>query len=365
MTTFLIISPESWDAHTVSKHHYAMTLADFGYRVVFLDPPSGSSQPLTFSRPEHGRDILVVKGGPVARGLRFMPASLARRLQASWLKRLEQKIGFQIDVVWLFENSRFYDLSFAGARLKIYHQVDLNQNFYPVVAAKSADVTFCTTDIIKARLSKSGVQAHKIHHGTVEIQSPIEPDITRFSQGKINAVYIGNLNMAYIDSHALARVAAANPDTAFHFVGNYDRSTPLFLLCDGLDNVHWWGKVSFREIPNILKQADILLVAYLRQYHQDQASPHKFMEYFLSGKVVVCSYTDEYKDKRHLVEMAASEDDIDAIFSRVAGDLSQYNSPKLAAARRAFALDHTYERQLTRILDIVRETTGYELNRDK
>ena len=39
MKDILIISPESWDEHSVSKHHYAMTLAARGSSVFFLNPP--------------------------------------------------------------------------------------------------------------------------------------------------------------------------------------------------------------------------------------------------------------------------------------------------------------------------------------
>jgi hypothetical protein len=85
------------------------------------------------------------------------------------------------------------------------------------------------------------------------------------------------------------------------------------------------------------------------------------MEYLLSGKVIVASYTDEYKDKRNLVEMADPGEDIDPVFDRVVRSLAVYNAPLRMAERRAFAMDRSYERQLERVATVVREATGREL----
>ena len=76
-------------------------------------------------------------------------------------------------MVWLFENSRFFDLAFAGERLKIYHQVDLNQNFNPKTAAATADICFCSSDRIKERILPFNALVHKIHHGLPEIETSV------------------------------------------------------------------------------------------------------------------------------------------------------------------------------------------------
>ena len=81
------------------------------------------------------------------------------------------------------------------------------------------------------------------------------------------------------------------------------------------------------------------------------------MEYLLSGKTVVCSYTDEYKDKRHLVTMAEPGQSLTDVFALALGDLNQLNAPHRIAERRAFALDHRYENQLARIERLVLEST--------
>lgn len=358
----LVISPEGWGAHAVSKHHYARVLAEGGRPVVFADPAVPGAAGPTVVEAGDASGVRVLRGPRVAPGLRFMPAPLRRGLEARWLAQVEAAAGTRIDTVWLFENSRFFDMGFAGDRLKIYHQVDLNQDFHPLEAARTADVCLCTTDIIRERLRPAGRDVHKIHHAAAVLEdADPPPDDGSFAQDRPNALYIGNLDMPYIDVAALERLVTAHPEVLFHFVGGYGADTPLHRRCGGAPNVRFRGKVPFRAIPGLLARADVLLVAYLRARQRDQASPHKFMEYFLSGRTVVCSYTDEYKDKRHLVEMADPDAEIDGIFARVVRDLPRYNAPERVAARQAFARDHSYARQLERIARIVRDTTGREL----
>ena len=74
----------------------------------------------------------------IVKGLRFYPKKIRNFTEKKWLEKLEDKIGQRFTTVWLFENSRFYDMSFAERRLKIYHQVDLNQNFHVREAASSS-----------------------------------------------------------------------------------------------------------------------------------------------------------------------------------------------------------------------------------
>lgn len=364
MSAVLIISPEAWDAHPVSKHHYARTLAGQGRQVLFLDPPHPEARAPTLKDVEDVPGLRILQGPRVAPGLRFMPAPLRRWLEARWLRRIEALSGTHISTIWLFENSRFFDMRFAGERLKIYHQVDLNQDQHPQVAARTADVCLCTTDIIRDRLRAVRPDVHKVHHGTIVADANGgDADLEKaFSQPGIHAVLVGNLDMAYLDVAGIAGLVFDHPQVHFHFIGGNAPANQLRERCAPARNARWWGKLPYTRIPALLAQADVLLVAYdARRFRNQLASPHKFMEYLLSGKVIVASYTDEYKDKRHLVEMAGPDEDIGPVFARVVQNLDTYNAPARMAERRAFALDHSYARQLDRIAAIVRETTGQEL----
>lgn len=356
---FLIISPEAWLSHTVSKHHYAKTLSEHGHRVVFLEPPNNLTPRSTFELSRVSDNLIRLRGPRLATGLRFYPALLRRWLEARWLLRLERLSGFRIDVIWLFENSRFFNLRFAGDRLKIYHQVDLNQDFQPEVAAATADICFCTTDFIRERLLPHNARTFKIHHGLAAHVTPADLSDQQeawLDQTGPHAVYIGNLDIAYLDAELLAEAARRFPAVRFHFVGGYSEHGALHTLTQDLPNVIWWGKVGSELIPAILQRVDLQLVTYkAAEYRAQLASPHKFMEYLASGKVIVSTYTDEYKDKRHLLEMVDDNADYLAAFGRVIEGLDEYNSPARQAERKAFAEEHSYDRQLDRVFGLLRQ----------
>lgn len=363
MGTLLIISPEHWSSHTVSKHHYALVLAQSGHKVLFTGPPESGLRSIQVENSTGVDDIRVVRTPRVAPGLRWLPRFARHFLESRWLRQIESLANSRIDTVWLFENSRFYDMRFAGDRLKIYHQVDLNQDFQPEVAAVSADVCLCTSDFISQRLARVRPDVHKIHHGTaVSRQTSCSLDTTPYDKPGVHVSYIGNLDIPYLDIEAFEKIVRRHSGVNFHFIGGFSEASPLRQACLDVPNIHWWGKVPHDQVAHLIDRSDVLLVAYKSANFKEQlASPHKFMEYFLSGKVIVCSYTDEYKDKRHLVEMAGPDSSVVDVFARVMQDLPHYNSAERQAERIAFALDHSYENQLRRINEIVRQTTGRSL----
>lgn len=352
----LLISPEPWDAHAVSKHHYARTLVAEGHQVLFLDPPVPGLREISMEPvPSHPR-LIRVRAPRVAPGLRRLPAAARRWLEQRWLRRLEQQLGSQIEVVWLFENSRFFDLRFASSRLKIYHQVDLNQNFQPAIAARTADICFCTSDLIRKQLQLYNSRCYHVNHG-VALPSK-NPQLTeeqrhRFRVQGAQAVYVGNLDIPYLDWDVLHEVVQQHPDVRFHFVGNHTSACYAPVALYSLPNVIWWGKVSSSLIPSILERADVLLLIYSQVFREQVSNPHKLMEYMASGRTVVATYTAEYEAHQHLLAMseAGCNAGYAELFTSVVTNLNAWNTPERIYARRFFAADHTYPRQLMRIQD--------------
>lgn len=349
----LLISPEPWDAHTVSKHHYARTLATLGHRVLFLDPPEPGRKNLTLDPIPVHSGVERVRGPRVAAGLRRMPGSLRRWLEHRWLRRLELLAGCRIEVIWLFENSRFFDLRFARSRLKIYHQVDLNQNFHPGIAARTADICFCTSELIRQRLLSHNVRTYFVQHGTAfpkpDTLDQNQQACLRSSQYK--AAYVGNLSIPYLDIVVLKTVVHNHPDVQFHMIGGVDSHCEIYQSLSQEENVKWWGQVGSAAIPDILKHMDILLLCYSQSFREQVSNPHKLMEYLASGRAVVATYTEEYKQHSELLEMSSPGNNacFPELFATILGQLTVYNSPEKMAKRRAFAEDHTYPRQLKRI----------------
>lgn len=355
MSCILIISPEPWEGLFVSKHHYAMELAKRGHEVLFLGPPEDIVGIFLETVRMDGVLITVVHAARVAPGLRFLPSFFRRWLEARWLKHLEQLVGKKIDVIWNFENSRFFDMTFAGNRLKIYHQVDLNQNFNVDTAAGSASLSVAVSGPIEQRLKRCAGTLIRITHGcppsAVEGLAPVGVD-EAFSTHSVNAVMIGNLELKYLDAELLERLVTGHPEVKFHFVGNYSEGEGLHGTLGRVSNTIFWGRYPSTTLPSFLVRADILLVAYRAGEQLEQlANPHKIMEYLAAGKCVLATRTLDYEELPGLIEMGQDRAEYFARFSEIAADPSAWNTPDSISRRQAFAADNTYARQLDRIAE--------------
>ncbi len=354
----LLVSPEPWGNNFVSKHHYAVTLAAKGNTVYFLNPPSSSCsvQPTTY---EH---VYEVNYTPFLKGLRYLPELLQRRQISQKYEKLQQLADCTFDIVWSFDNSVFYDFATLPDHiLKISHIVDLNQDFQTAKAASTADICFCTTDLIKEKLLLHNPNTFKIHHGYTPPRA-VNEKIMLSGRNIIKAVYVGNLSFSYIDWKVIYQIVDQHQTVDFVFVGPDGRSNLSKNAYTNADkeavkaacNTYFVGAVPHEQIPGILEQADVLLVAYKEDYHRDQASPHKFLDYLGSGKVIVATYTDEYKDKTALLAMCKKNADYPTIFAEVIVELEAYNFSEEQEKRKQFALANTYERHLDKIINLIK-----------
>ncbi len=360
----LIISPEQWKWQHVSKHHYAITLASKGFKVYFLNPPISTLNQVKMLDTQY-QNLYEIEAPQVTKGLRLYPKRLRNFMEKAWLKKLEKNIGTKFDIIWLFENSRFYDLNFAEDRLKIYHQVDSNQNFHIKEASSSADICFCVTDFIKRDLLPYNQKVFKITHGinfTNQKSSLSKTQEDRFNHNSINVAYIGNLDMIYINEDILYKLTTKYSNITFHFIGSYSPQGTLYKICKEMKNIIWWGRVESTLIPTILEKIDISLLAYrVDEYREQLANSHKILEYLYSGKVTIATYTDEYKDKRHLLEMLDDSDKYLQKFDEVVKNLDFYNSKEKQQERILYAEDSSYEKQLEKVLLLIRKYITKEI----
>lgn len=352
----LIISPEPWGYINVSKHHYARELARRGHRVYFSNPPDADAfSNLSVTNVEGEPGISIVNYSNRLKGYRFFPAFFRIWLDKRFLKQLEKIIDERIDVIWNFENSRFYEMRFAGDRLKIYHQVDLNQNFHVRKAASQSDICFCTSKYIQQKISPWNAKVFKIHHGT---QPDVFCDEIEFRQNTvITATYIGNIDSEYIDLDLLKRLIEQFPQICFKLVGSYNKNNNAYRLLSRYSNVVFVGLVSSSNIKYYLNESDILFVCYKADQMREQlSSPHKFMEYLASGKTIIATYTDEYNDTRDLLVMSKSNNEYIDLFKNVIANIHAYNTPYLAQKRKMFAAENTYEKQVDKINEKLKAT---------
>lgn len=359
----LIISPEAWGKSFVSKHHYACELGHRGNQVFFLNPPSSSFS--IEDTPFEG--VSVVNYVPRYRGLGKMPRWLSKKLTGWEWKRLERKLERPIDVLWNFDSSRFFNLESIPDRvLKIQHIVDYTEDLYRDIGAQTSNLCFATTDFIAAEQRKYNANTFKIHHGAHQTANvtPVSLEIT--TKESILVGYVGNLSIKYLDWNLVYQLATAHQDIGFVFIGpmgksnlsNSDELSDAFERVRELKNTYFTGAKPASDIPELLLNFDILLVAYkAAEYREQLASPHKFMEYFITGKVILSTYTDEYKDKRDLLVMADENEELIQHLTAIKENIEYWNSETLLEQRRNFARKNTYSKQVDRIEALLKKHT--------
>lgn len=347
----LLISPEPWDHIFVSKHHYAVHLGRRENKIFFLNPPGIVN---SLSETEYP-NVVSVQYTRFPKGLRFYPRFLRKYFTRQKFHELEQSCNVQFDIIWSFDNSVFFDFSaLAVDVLKICHIVDLNQDFQTRYAALTANVCFCTTELIKARLLKFNLRCYKINHGFNNT----------FQEGKaislpggsaVKVIYAGNLAMPYIDWNLLKVVVQDNPGVDFIFIGpdkNVEHAdmNSKELVRDA-KNTYFPGTVRADDLLHYYRSADILILAYQEKYHADQANPHKMMEYLGSGKMIVATFTAEYAElnERHLLSMSRGNAEFPTNLKQVLDDLDYWNAGDKQLLRKKSAMENTYDKQLERI----------------
>lgn len=352
---FLLISPEPWGPVRMSKHHYARALADLGAEVIFLEPPQLDRVEV---REEEG--ILVWNGPAPRKGLRFLPKPWRRLVQRKDAASLCARAAGGIDVIWSFDNSRYFDFSaFRSDCFAIHHVMDHNMDFQFKTACRTADLCLGVTQDIVRRMEQHCGEAHFIQHGFVN--RPEQALGVDAATGR-RCFYAGNLAIGYIAWDWLLPLIARHPDIEFVFAGNNqpDKAKPEFRASveagiaslRAFENVRLIGPRPAAELPTWMATADILLLAYdWERFGPQVYNSHKIMEYLGSGKVVVANRTESYRGSDLLV-MADSADEFCQRFSDVLANLERYNAPDCMELRRQFAQSHSYARQVERILKL-------------
>jgi glycosyltransferase involved in cell wall biosynthesis len=365
----LVISPEAWGTSFVSKHHYALELAKRGNKVFFLNPPGGSRS-LRLSKFGEQDKVSVIDYSPVLKGTNRLPFRVADVFSQLTIKKLLKVTG-PLDVVWSFDPYRFQNLNLFKASYKVYHSMDYHHTPLELRAAQNADLVLGISRLILEKFQHLSVPQYKINHGLSESflkpQDEEPKPLLSVQEKMIKVGYVGALTSSALDYKILLKLVRQNPEVFFCFIGPYEASN-LIAKAENqkmigelkqLSNVQLAGALPSYQLGSYLKNFDVLLMCY-RASKKVGSNSHKLLEYLSTGKVVVSNYVDEYKDKRHLLEMVEENSDLPKQFQKVIANLSFYNTEEKQAERKAFALANTYSEQIEKIERIIQTIASHD-----
>ena len=361
--TVLIISPQPWDHLLISKHHYALELAERGNRVFFLEPPDPrASAPVQVREAPQNPLVRIISYRPAFPfAIRFHARPIYDRMILWQIRSLKAAISRPIDVVWSFDFNLFSNLKAFGPKLSIFHPVDPLSQQHQINVARSADAVFSVSEKILANFRHMNVPRWFINHG---LSRPFEgiarnPTVDTGNARQPAAGYAGNLMRRPVNRPVLRAMVESNPGVAFHFWGTSEgtveadaESIRFVDFLRSAQNVILHGAVTPEELATQLQAMDCMVLAYSENPREsDRSNSHKILEYLSTGKVVVSSRISTYEKEPELLRMPDSDDDsgLPALLQDTIARLPEFNSERVQSLRRTFALDNTYAKQLDRI----------------
>jgi glycosyltransferase involved in cell wall biosynthesis len=368
--TILIISPQPFEGLYVSKQHYAIELAKRGNLVYFMEPPVSNGKPFVQleALPRHPSITLVRYKPFFNSNIRFHFRSLFNLLMRLQVRRINRILNCEIDIVWSFETNLFSDFSWFNSKKIIYHVVDPINYKHQWESANSADIIICVSMRILSSFSKLNVPKYFINHGIAGpyfelAQKILACGIKQSATAKIKVGYIGNLLRGPVNSSILKQIIAENSNVQFHFWGNdkvHDEATntsrTFIQFLRNQQNVFLHGLKTPDELVTAIRDMDAFVLSYMFiAGESDQSNSHKVLEYLSTGKVVISSFVETYKEMEPLICMTGENKDHEfpTLFNSIIHKLDYYNDPKYQRERIKLTLDNNYTNHIDRIENLV------------
>ena len=367
--TVLIVSPEKWGKLRVSKHNYAISLVKHCSKVLFLNPPDLNSS--VFGEVELiSEGVFVISYKPLARGKKFIGRFLYRFLQYLQFKYLLKVRANGLDLVWCFDDGTFEDLKIFESKFVVYHPVDHTLSRKQSACAKSADVVFASSPRILEYQTPVNKKGFIINHGLNKVFEQNAKNIlgrlNTSNSGELKYVgFWGSLLKESLDKKKILELVSTFPELDFLFIGPYSQqennlgglhNNEIEYFIESLKskpNVKLTGPKSSIEIIQLLEKLQVLLnLEYPYSSHWDNGNPHKIMEYLSTGAVVFSTPMVMYENSDLIFETSL-DGNVVLDFSDLRRNFRMLSSREESFKRINFALENTYEAQLSKVSSIL------------
>lgn len=364
--TVLIISPESWGKSKISKHHYALALANRGMKVFFLNLNVGNKVKEDEVCVDHENIVLTKINTPsYSNKLRFHFRSLYDIILAIFIKAWAKRHP-KLDLLISFDcNGVFTNLSLFKAEKTIFFPVDqVNENYRK--SYKGFDQLLSISPVI-LRAFPNAPHKKLLHHGLSDSFLDKKYEYKQVSEPK-HIAYVGNLLIGPIfDKSVLEEIISKHPNLLFHFYGAYqtvnnnlggDLSPETQHFIDFVSqskNCVLHGMVTPQQLAEAYRNIDAFLVCYDYRYDKNECSnSHKIMEYLSTGKPIISTRISMY-DHEALFPMLDTFDNslFPEFFDQQIKDWETIQNTFLFDKRRNFAKSNSYAKNVEEILEFV------------
>jgi len=365
----LLISPQSWGTMHISKHHYALALAELGNTVYFLNPPCNELKQSVEMYKYNNNLFIITYKLQFNFNIRFHFRLLYDLLMRRQIRYLQNIFNRKFDVLWCFDANLYSDLTLFNGDIVIYHVVDQVFEKHSIKPAIKSDVIISVADNILQNFAYLPVKKLLLNHGLADCfankaKSYLEHIcMSKVSNNKIKIGYIGNLLISALDRNTLKTLISKYMNIEFHFWGCYeivgcniaaDESMEVVQFIDFLKqmgNVTLHGPQEPCRVAEEVHDMDAFLVCYdIKKDANNGSNTHKLLEYLSTGKVVISNHISSYKTCHELIQML-DYDTVDYVqlFENTILNISYYNCIEKQKKRINFALQNRYSSQIHKI----------------
>ncbi|AYB33162.1 glycosyltransferase [Chryseolinea soli] len=218
---------------------------------------------------------------------------------------------------------------------------------------QSADVVVANSEYLSDYAAEFNKHSYYVGQGcdvTHFLTRPPQADIDAMLKDIPGPIvgYMGAINAERLDISLIEGIATKMPDYSFVFIGIEDDTFKQSALHQ-LKNVYFLGKKDFSELPAFLYGVDVTINPQAMNEITIGNYPRKVDEYLAAGKPVVATKTHAMNPFREHVYLGESVDDYVTLIPKA---IAENNAAK-AAARRDFALEHTWKKNAELILEAI------------
>ena len=261
--------------------------------------------------------------------------------------------------MWCFEPNLYANLAVFEGDVTVFHAADPFASVRNVAVATTADLILGVSDQILALYRATGVPRSFVNHG---VSAAFEAVARRRplprTPGPLRVGYAGNLANASFNRPVIETILGEHPGIDFHFWGPLPGSGDLW---QSRPNVRLHGMVEPAVLAGALSGMDLLLLSYRTSASYDKSNSHKLLEYLSTGRPVVSSRLHQYEGMEEGLFVMSDDDEdetLPARFGWAVRNLDLLNEPDRVKQRQAYALEHTYSRQIARVAEVLTDVVG-------
>jgi glycosyltransferase involved in cell wall biosynthesis len=364
-----------WEAELWTNQHHLMSRLAHANRVLFVES-------LGLRRPTiTGRDLRrmlrrlrrAISGARPVDGLHvlsplvlpFHGVAAARQVNhlvlPALVRRSMRTLALPGDLLWAYVPQAEALLETVRPRLVIYHCVDDIAAQRGIDAAdfraaeerfaRRADLVLASAPSLVERMRNlsanvlyaPNVADHELFSRALE-PGPVDPGIAALPRPRL--VFTGAVVEKKLDFGLLAELGRLRPEWSIVLIGPVGLGDPLTDTgaLDALPNVHLLGPRVHRQLPDVLRGADVGLIPYAVNELTRSVFPMKVYEYLAAGLPVVSTALPSLDGVEQVARAAGATEVVERVECELAA-----NDEEARRARSEAAASHSWDARLAEI----------------